>query len=162
MAKILGAGTLAPPFTLPCTPDQKLSLDEFRGNPVVLVFYPADFSPVCGDQLTLYNEIYSEFQSYDAQILGISVDGAWCHRAFGHERRCQFPLLSDFEPKGEVARKYGVYREGDGFSGRALFVIDSEGVIQWSYLAPTGVNPGAEGIFKALDQLKEKLKANAA
>ena len=111
MADILPAGTPAPDFTLPVTPDQKLSLSELRGKPVILAFYPADWSPVCGDQMGLYNEILPEFQKHGAKLLGISVDGAWCHEAFAQARGYRFPLLADFEPKGEVARAYGAYRE---------------------------------------------------
>jgi peroxiredoxin len=156
MAGILAPGTAAPDFTLPATPDQKLSLRDLRGKPVVLAFYPADWSPVCGDQMALYNEIHSEFQKYKAEVVGISVDGAWCHAAFSKDRNLHFPLLADFEPKGAVAKAYGVYRDNDGFSERALFVIDEEGVIFWSYASPIGVNPGADGILEALENLKEK------
>src|SRR5437016_1095098 len=147
----LKPGTPAPDFQLPSTPDQKVSLAEFRGRPVVLAFYPADWSPVCSDQLSLYNELLSEFGSFDAEVLGISVDGIWCHLAFSKDRKLHIPLLADFEPKGAVARQYGVYREKDGEAERALFVIDSEGVIRWSYVSPIGVNPGADGILKALE-----------
>jgi len=146
-------GSPAPPFTLPTTPDQRVSLSEFRGKRVVLVFYPADWSPVCGDQVALYNELAHEFAQYEAQVLGISVDGVWCHLAFAHDRKLHFPLLADFEPKGEVARRYGVYRAQEGTTERALFVIDREGRIAWSYVSPVGVNPGADGIFEALDEL---------
>jgi len=153
MSRILAPGTMAPDFTLPVTPDQKLSLSELRGRPVILAFYPADWSPVCGDQVSLYNEILSEFTKYGAELLGISVDGVWCHDAFAKDRHLHFPLLADFEPKGEVARKYGAYRAADGSCERALFVIDRKGVIAWSYLSPVAVNPGADGILKALEQL---------
>lgn len=152
----LPAGSRAPDFLLPSTPDQKVSLAEFRGRPVVLAFYPADWSPVCGDQMTLYNEIRPEFEKHGAQLLGISVDGIWCHLAFEKERKIQFPLLADFEPKGEVASRYGVYRGTDGVSERALFVIDGDGVIRWSHVSPIGVNPGADGILKALEDLKNR------
>jgi peroxiredoxin len=148
----LAAGSAAPDFTLPSTPDRKVSLHDFRGKPVVLAFYPADWSPVCGDQMALYNEMRSEFARYGAQLLGLSVDGVWCHAAFAKDRKLQFPLLADFEPKGAVARLYGVYREREGCSERALFVIDAEGRIAWSYVSPIGVNPGADGIFDALDK----------
>src|SRR3954470_4238004 len=121
----LPPGTLAPDFALHSTPDQKVDLIQFRGRPVVLAFYPADWSPVCGDQLALYNEILSEFSRFGAQLLGISVDGAWCHVAYSHDRKLHFPLLSDFEPKGAVARQYGVYADHDGACERALFVIDA-------------------------------------
>lgn len=148
------AGTPAPDFTLPTAPSQSVSLREFRGQPVVLAFYPADWSPVCGDQLTLYQAALPMFQRYDAQLLGISVDGVWCHLAFASERRLEFPLLSDFEPKGESARAYGVYRDREGVCERALFVIDPEGIVRWSHVAPADVNPGADGILRALDGMR--------
>jgi len=147
------AGTPAPPFSLPSTPDQKVSLSDFRGGPLVLAFYPADWSPVCGDQMALYNELLSEFRKLGASLVGISVDGSWCHNAFAAARKLHFPLLADFEPKGEVARRYGVYREQDGTTERALFVIDGEGIVRWSYVSPIGVNPGADGILTALEAL---------
>jgi peroxiredoxin len=152
----LSAGAPAPDFALKSTPDQTVRLSEFRGRPVVLVFYPADWSPVCGDQVGLYNEMHSEFQGLGAEILGISVDGVWCHSAFSRDRKLHFPLLADFEPKGEVARLYGVYRSADGTSERALFVINAEGVIHWSYVSPIGVNPGANGILSALEELQKQ------
>jgi len=150
---LLAAGQAAPDFSLHSTPDQAVSLSELRGRPVVLVFYPADWSPVCGDQVALYNEMLSEFHRYDAQIVGISVDGPWCHAAFTHDRKLRFPLLSDFEPKGEVARRYGVYSEQNGVCERALFVIDAEGIVRWRYVSPIGINPGADGILDALEKL---------
>ncbi|KRG47885.1 thioredoxin peroxidase [Stenotrophomonas panacihumi] len=150
---MLSAGTPAPDFELPSTPDQRVSLSSLRGQPVILAFYPADWSPVCGDQMALYNQILPEFQRAGAQLLGISVDGAWCHAAFAEQRKLHFPLLADFEPKGEVARRYGVYREGDGICERALFVIDAGGDIAWTHLSPLGINPGADGILDALDKL---------
>ena len=153
MAEILAPGTPAPEFTLHVTPDQSLSLSELRGRPVILAFYPADWSPVCGDQMVLYNEILPEFQKYEAELLGISVDGVWCHAAFAKDRHLHFPLLADFEPKGAVAQLYGVYRKSDGISERALFVIDKNGVITWSYVSPIAVNPGADGILQALEDM---------
>ncbi|HEX2718293.1 MAG TPA: redoxin domain-containing protein [Gemmatimonadaceae bacterium] len=158
----LPAGTPAPDFALQATPDRTLRLSELRGRPVVLAFYPADWSPVCGDQMALYNEVLEEFQEFGAQLLGISVDGAWCHGAFARDRKLRFPLLADFEPKGAVARQYGVYREGDGTSERALFVIDREGIIRWSYCSPISVNPGADGILKALEQLAPSSSARTS
>jgi peroxiredoxin len=156
MSTVLPAGTQAPDFTLNVTPDQKLTLSELRGQPVVLAFYPADWSPVCGDQMALYNEILPEFQKHHAEVLGISVDGAWCHAAFAQNRRIRFPLLADFEPKGAVSRAYGAYRERDGLSERALFVIDPDGKIFWSHLSPIAVNPGADGILEALEDLSKQ------
>lgn len=155
---VLQRGNSAPDFTLKTTPDQTASLKDFRGRPVILAFYPADFSPVCGDEMTLYNEILPEFQRFGAEIVGISVDGVWCHIAFSKDRNLHFPLLSDFEPKGAIARKYGVYRNKDGVCERALFVIDKDGIIRWSYVSPIGVNPGAEGLLKALESLNSTSK----
>jgi peroxiredoxin len=153
MSEILAPGTPAPDFTLHVTPDQSLSLSELRGRPVILAFYPADWSPVCGDQMALYNEILPEFQKFNAELLGISVDGSWCHEAFAKDRHLHFPQLADFEPKGAVAKLYGAYRNSDGTSERALFVIDKKGVITWSYRSPVAVNPGADGILQALEDL---------
>lgn len=151
----LAPGTPAPDFTLPIGPGKVVSLSDFRGQPVIITFYPADWSPVCGDQVVLYNEVLPLFQTYNAQLLGISVDGVWCHAAFAKDRNLKFPLLSDFEPKGAVAQAYGVYREQDGFSERALFVIDAEGIIRWSYVCPIDINPGADGILAALEALNK-------
>ncbi|MFL6598652.1 MAG: redoxin domain-containing protein [Chthoniobacterales bacterium] len=148
--------TEAPDFTLRSTPDQWLSLSEFRGQPVVLAFYPADWSPVCGDQMALYNEMLKEFHDLGAELIGISVDGAWCHAAFARDRKLHLPLLADFEPKGDVARRYGVCRYKDGVSERALFVIDADGKVYWSIVSPVGVNPGADGILSALEDLQNK------
>lgn len=153
---VLGPGAIAPPFVLPATPDQTVSLSELRGAPVILAFYPADWSPVCGDQMALYNEILPAFRQAGAQLVGVSVDGVWCHGAFSEARRLHFPLLADFEPKGAVARDYGVYRAAEGVCERALFVIDADGVIRWSHVSPLGVNPGADGILAALDALARK------
>ena len=159
---VLGPGTRAPDFTLRSTPDQSVSLSEFRGRPVVLAFYPADWSPVCGDQMALYNEILDEFQEFQAELVGISVDGAWCHAAFVKDRHLHFPLLADFHPKGAVAKSYRAYREDEGVSERALFVIDRKGVIFWSYCSPIAVNPGADGILDALERLPTQGNADAA
>jgi peroxiredoxin (alkyl hydroperoxide reductase subunit C) len=156
LAAPLSAGTPAPDFALKSTPDQTVSLREFRNRPVVLVFYPADFSPVCGDEMALFNEILPEFNRFNAQLLGISEDGVWSHIAFSRARNLRFPLLSDFHPKGSVARQYGVYREEDGTAERALFLIDGDGIIRWSYVSPVGVNPGANGVLVALESLSTK------
>jgi len=154
MTTPLAPGAKAPDFRLPAGPGKMASLSDFRGRPVVLVFYPADWSPVCGDQLGVYNELTDEFQRLDAQLIGISVDSTWCHQAFTNARQFHFPLLADFEPKGDVARKFGVYRDADGTSERALFVLDEDGIVRWSYVSPIGVNPGADGILRALESLQ--------
>jgi peroxiredoxin len=153
VSNILPAGRPAPDFTLAAGPGESISLSRLRGRPVILAFYPADWSPVCGDQMALYNEILGEFRAFGAELLGVSVDSMWCHRAFAENRRLRFPLLADFEPKGEIARTYGVYRASDGTSERALFVIDSNGIVRWSYCSPIDVNPGADGILEALERL---------
>jgi peroxiredoxin len=149
-------GQPAPAFRLSSTPDQRVDLAELSGAPLVIAFYPADFSPVCGDQLALYNELLPMFRKLGANLVGISVDGIWCHLAFKADHKLKFPVLADFEPKGEVARRYGVYRAEDGTSERALFVLDAEGVVRWSYVSPIGVNPGADGILAALADLAPK------
>src|SRR3979409_2621972 len=131
MSSILPAGTAAPNFTLRVTPDQNLTLSDLRGKPVILAFYPADWSPVCGDQVTLYNEILPEFHNHGAEVLCIAVDGVWCHAAFARDRHLHFPLLADFEPKGEVARKCNAYRASEAACDRALFVLDRPGARSW-------------------------------
>ena len=120
---------------------------------MILAFYPADWRPVCGDQMALYQEIVPEFSRLGATLLGISVDGIWCHLAFARDRKVHCPLLSDFEPKGAVSRRYGAYQPTVGESARALFVLDAQGIIRWSYRSPVGVNPGADGILTALEAL---------
>jgi peroxiredoxin len=152
-SQILAPGTPAPEFALPCGPDETCRLRDLRGSNVILAFYPADWSPVCGDQTSLYNEVLEDFEALDAKLLGISVDSLWCHQAYAQHRKLRFPLLADFEPKGEVARRYGVYDAANGTSERALFVIDKAGVVHWSYLSPADINPGADGILAALESL---------
>ncbi len=161
----LPAGTLAPPFRLPTAgaaevapggqvaPEETLSLEDLRGAPAVLVFYPADFSPVCGDELAIFGAVQSEIEAHGARVVGISVDSAWCHRAFAREKKIAFPLLSDFNPKGEVSRRYRSYREQEGFSERALVVLDREGKVFWSACSPIDVNPGVDGVLDALERL---------
>jgi peroxiredoxin len=148
----LAPGETAPDFKLLTTPDQSVSLSEFD-QPVVLIFYPADWSPVCGDELTMFEAASKLFHDRGAQLLGISVDGVWSHQAFRADRKIEFPLLSDFEPKGAVARAYGVYRAAEGTCERALFVIDRDHKVAWSYVSPVGVNPGADGALKAVEEL---------
>jgi peroxiredoxin len=152
----LPAGTKAPDFALPSAPDETVSLGDLRGQPVILAFYPDDWSPVCSDQMGLYQAVLPEFQKFNAALLGISVDSVWSHLAFAKDRNLHFPLLADFEPKGEVARAYHAYRVGDGTSERALYVIDADGVVRWSYISPVDVNPGADGILRALESLEKE------
>ena len=158
---VLSPGTRAPDFTLKRSPTETLSLADLKGRPSVLVFYPADWSPVCGDELALFNEVLPEFRRYGAQVVGVSVDGVWCHKAYAKARNLDFPLVADFEPKGEVCRKYDAYRTQDGFAERALFVLDAAGVIRWSYLSDVGKNPGADGVLAALEELSQPASAGA-
>lgn len=153
---MLQKGDKAPDFKLYATPDQQFSLAELKGKNIILAFYPADWSPVCSDQMALYNETLKLFSKHNATVLGISVDSKWCHLAFSQSRKLHFPLLADFEPKGAVSKLFGVYDEKEGESKRALFVIDTAGTIAWSYLSPTAINPGADGILDALEELAEK------
>jgi peroxiredoxin/predicted DsbA family dithiol-disulfide isomerase len=155
----LEPGTRAPAFSLAASSRDAgerrewFTESDFRGRPLILAFYPADWSPVCGDQMALYNAVLPEFERHGAALLGVSVDGAFCHQAFARDRKLRFSLLADFEPKGGMARDYGVYRAVDGTTERALFVIDGDGVIRWSYVSPINVNPGADGILRALEAL---------
>jgi peroxiredoxin len=155
---MLNKDTIAPDFELYATPDQKFSLHELKGRNVILAFYPADWSPVCGDEMSLFNEMLHFFRKFNAELLGISVDGKWCHAAFRKSRNLHFTLLADFEPKGAVAKQYGAYNEKEGLCERALFILDSDGIIQWSYLSPVGINPGADGIIEALEMITQKTK----
>lgn len=159
---MLEQGQTAPAFDLYATPDQRLKLKDLHGKKVILAFYPADFSPVCGDQMSLYNEMLHYFRKYNAELVGISVDSKWCHMAYSKDRSLHFPLLADFQPKGAIAQAYGVYNEEDGQCERALFVIDENGIIQWSYVSPTAVNPGADGIIEALEKLSDNKQKNTA
>lgn len=151
----LSVGSKAPDFELKVTPDQTLSLSDFKGKNVVLVFYPADFSPVCQQEVNVFDEKLEEFEKYDAQVLGVSVDNVWSHLAFVQTVDLGFPLLSDFHPKGEVSKKYNAYREEDGESERAVYLIDKQGKIAWGYISPVGISPGVDGVLQALDDLEQ-------
>lgn len=150
----LPAGADAPDFCLQSDSGESVTLSDLRGRPLVLVFYPEDDSSVCSSQLALYNEAYQMFEEHGAQLLGISVDDHASHQAFAKALGLQFPLLSDDDPVGEIARAYGVFDESDQVAERALFVLDGGGVIRWGYVAPRGVNPGANGILEALESLE--------
>ncbi|MDZ4866482.1 MAG: redoxin domain-containing protein [Alphaproteobacteria bacterium] len=153
MPNVLQPGTAAPDFKLVDQSGQTVTPADLTGRATVLAFYPADWSPVCGDQMALYNEVLPVFRDYGAEVFGISVDSMWCHAAFAENRKLRFRLLADFEPKGAMARRYGAYRDADGTTERALFVLDPKGIIRWSYLSPIDVNPGADGILEALEAI---------
>jgi peroxiredoxin (alkyl hydroperoxide reductase subunit C) len=150
----LKTGVKAPDFSLKSTSNKNISLKDYLGRTLILLFYPADFSPTCSDELPLYSELVPEFRRFNAEVAAISVDNTWSHLAFARDRNLSFPLLSDFEPKGKVSREYGVYQKETGHSGRAIFLIDGEGIIRWSYVVPNDVNPGADGVLKALEEMK--------
>ncbi|MGC1164920.1 MAG: redoxin domain-containing protein [Solirubrobacterales bacterium] len=148
---MIAAGTPAPDFTLRDQDGEKVSLSDYRGRRVLLVFYPGDFSPVCGDQLSLYQEVKPEIAAKGVELVGISVDSFFAHKAFQEKLGFDTTLLSDFEPKGEVARAYGSYLDGLGFANRALVLVDEEGQVAWTYESPNpGEFPGANVIFDAL------------
>jgi peroxiredoxin len=149
----LATGRLAPDFCLYSALNQIVRLRDFRGAPIVLVFYPADWEPVSVEQLAYYQELLPEFRRLGGSLIGVSVDGVWCHHAFARALGLEFPLLADFEPKGRVAQAYGVYHTDTGTSERALFIVDSMGMICRSYRAPLAVDPGADIILTALEAL---------
>jgi peroxiredoxin len=145
-------GSPAPDFTLPDQDGNKVSLGDFRGRTLVLVFYPSDFSPVCTDQLSVYQEVLPQLEQRGATLIGISVDGAFCHKAFQQHLNSNISLLADFHPKGEVAKSYGVWSDKYGVATRSLVMIDPQGMVQWSYSSPPLEVPGANLIFDALEQ----------
>jgi peroxiredoxin len=149
---VIEPGSAAPDFTLADQDGHQVSLADFRGQTVVLVFYPADFSPVCTDQLSVYQEVLGELEERGAQLLGVSVDSAYCHKAFRAQLNLAMPLLADFHPKGEVARAYGVWGADYGTAGRALVMVGPQGEVQWTHMSPPLEVPGANLIFDALDQ----------
>jgi peroxiredoxin len=149
---VIAAGATAPEFTLPDQDGKHVSLAGLRGRRVLLVFYPADFSPVCTDQLSVYQEVLGAFDERGTKVFGISVDGVFCHRAFRSHLNLDFPLLADFHPKGYVARAYGVWSDEHGVSARALVLVDEQGTVEWVYRSPPLEVPGANLIFDALDQ----------
>jgi peroxiredoxin (alkyl hydroperoxide reductase subunit C) len=154
LAHGLPSGTRAPELGAPATPDGRtVTLADQRGSPVVLVFYPGDFTPVCTNELGLFNELLPVIEGLGARTFCISCDSLWAHIAYATELNLRMPVLSDFHPKGAVSRRYDVYREDIGTSERALFVVDGNGVIFWSYTSPIEVNPGADGVLDALERL---------
>lgn len=154
----LPVGVAAPDFALRSTPDQTVSLSEFRGRPVVLVFYPSDWDPVSTDQMTLYQAVLPDVERLGGQLIGISADSVWSHLAFGLNQGLSFPLLTDFAPRGGVARAYGVYCPERATSERALFVVGPAGFICWNSVVPESVNPGADGFMKVLEVLQSKAR----
>lgn len=160
MNTLFAVGEKAPDFTLRLGngnlgegAENFFTLSELKGQNVILAFYPADFSTICSSQIALYNELVPVFKSYNAVCIGISVDGTFCHQAFKHYNNISLSLLSDFEPKGKLSKQYGAYNEKTGMCERAIYVIDKEGIVQYSYLSPAEVNPGAKDILDTLKKI---------
>ncbi len=149
---MIEAGEPAPDFTLPNQIGEPVSLSDFRGRKLMLVFYPADFSPVCSDQLSIYQEVLGKITDAGVQLVGVSVDSSWTHNAFRKQLGLDIPLLADFHPKGDMSRKYGAYLDDLGISNRSLVLIDEEGVVRWVHESPSVLDiPGANLIFDALE-----------
>jgi peroxiredoxin len=153
----LPAGMRAPELDGPATPDgQRVCLADLKGSPVLLVFYPGDFTPVCTGELGLFNELLPDLEDFGAKVFAVSCDALWSHVAYSEQMGSRIPLVSDFHPKGAISRRYDVYRNDVGTSERALFVIDADGVIFWSHVSPIEVSPGADGVLDALERLTGK------
>ena len=149
---MIEAGTPAPDFKLRDQDGAEVSLDDLKGHTVVLVFYPLDFSPVCTDQLSIYQELVQDFDQRGVKLYGVSVDSSFAHKAFQERLNLTIPLLADFEPKGAVAKAYGVYNDEYGTAQRALVMIGPDGVVKWAYSSPSPLEiPGANLIFDALE-----------
>ena len=151
---MIEVGARAPEFTLPNHRGEQISLSDYRGRTVVLAFYPNDFSPVCSEQLSIYQEVLAQIRETGAELVGISTDGSWAHNAFRKQLGLEMPLLSDFHPKGEVSRAYGAYLERWGTPNRSLVLIDEQGIVRWVHAEPTPLTiPGANLIFDALERV---------
>jgi peroxiredoxin len=154
--KTLQPNSQAPEFTLLDTAEHPTKLSDYRGKIVVLAFYPADWSPVCTDELALFQETLEQIHGHNAEMLGISVDSHYSHRAWAEHMHITFPLLSDFWPHGAAAKQYGIFRESDGMNERALFFVDATGMIRHIWIAEDlGIAPGLNIVFQALEQMQE-------
>jgi peroxiredoxin len=149
---MIAAGEPAPEFTLRNQDGEQVSLSDYLGRKLLLVFYPLDFSPVCSDQLSIYQEVKPQIAAKGVELVGISVDHGFAHKAFQEKLGIDTPLLADFEPKGKVARAYGAYIEAVGHANRSLVLVDEEGTVAWVHESPTPLEiPGANLIFDALE-----------
>lgn len=151
---MLARGMLAPGFSLVSGADKIVELEDYKNNKkVVLIFYPFDWSPVCGDELSIFNLSLKLLEEYNAVPIGISVDSKWSHKAFTEYKNLHFDLLSDFQPRGEVATKYEVFDEKEGRAKRGLYIIDEKGLVRWTYLSSDGENPGVNIVLDALEEI---------
>lgn len=149
----LKPGDPAPDFTLPSTVGEKVTLSDYRGKKnVLLMFYPLDFSPVCSVENRQCAEMLPSKGGQDVQVLGISVDSLWAHKAFAEQNGISYPLLADFHPKGEVAKKYGVYLEDKGIAARTAFIVGKDGKIR-------DVIASDIPVARRIDELLEKTRA---
>ena len=149
---MIEAGTPAPAFSLPDHTGNEVSLESLRGKRVVLVFYPSDFSPVCTDQLNVYQEVLGELRQRGVELYGVSVDSSWTHNAFRKHLGVDMPLLADFHPKGEVSKTFGIWADSHGVAKRALVMIGPDGTVEWAHESPSPLEiPGANLIFDALE-----------
>ena len=149
---MIEAGATAPDFTLRDHGGREVGLSDFAGRKLVLAFYPGDFSPVCNDQLSIYQEVLGEIEERGAQLVGVSVDSTWSHRAYRKQLNLTMPLLADFHPKGEMSSAYGAYLPDWGTTNRSLVVVGEDGVVRWSHAEETPNNiPGANLIFDAIE-----------
>jgi peroxiredoxin (alkyl hydroperoxide reductase subunit C) len=159
----LSPGTRAPELDVPVAPDgHRARLADYRGSPLVLIFYPGDFTPVCTGELGLFNELLPDLEALGANVLGVSCDSLWTHSAYATELKLRIDLLSDFHPKGALSERYQVYRDDIGTSERALFVVDGQGSIFWSEVSPIELNPGADGVLDALERLSGRELAHTS
>ena len=146
---------IAPPFALRCSQHCAATLDDYRGKTLVLVFYVADWHPVCTGQLERYRDFAPEFERLGAQVVGISPDSVWSHASFARAHGLTFPLLSDDSPRGAVARAYGLDEREGAPHRRGLFVVDPSGTVTWSAAFPELIDPGIDGVLTALEALKQ-------
>jgi len=155
----LKVGDKAPDFELKASGNRTVRLYDLlkEGKPVVLAFFPAAWSSVCSEEMSVFQEVQDEFKRLNARLLGISVDNAYTLDAWAGAKGLAFPLLADFHPQGDVGEKYGI-RMDNGTEGRALFIVDTDGVIRYSYLSPPAKNPGAAGVLDALEKMRPAKK----
>jgi peroxiredoxin len=154
MASIVTVGQQAPDFTLKDQDQKEIALSSFAGRKkVVLAFYPLDFSPVCSKEHGCFQEDFKKFEGLDAQVLGISVDSAWAHKAFAQHLKISYPLLADFHPKGAVAQQYGLYLSDKGISNRASVVVDKKGTVRYVRIYDIPQQRDNQELVEALSQL---------
>jgi peroxiredoxin len=160
MRGIIAPGTPVPPFRLAREDGSAFTQEDLLGRTTVLVFYPFAFSPVCTDQLQVYEEILDDLRARDAVMYAVSTDATWSQQAFRRQFGVTIEQLSDFEPKGAASRVFGAYVEPGGMTNRALVIVRPDGTVGWSHLAASpGDLPGANLIFDGLDAAERRAAA---